>query len=191
MARPREFDRDAVLEQALQLFWSRGYEVTSMADLVEHLGVGRQSLYDTFGDKRALYLQALDRYKQAHGLPMPLLDGRPLRVGLQMLLTAVVDWLRDVTNGRGCMLVHAMTERGADDPEIRARFCANSDALVAQLEARLITARADGELGPHHDPRALARFLANTMNGLQLSARAGLDRAALMQIVDVALMALG
>jgi TetR/AcrR family transcriptional repressor of nem operon len=191
MARPREFDRDAVLEQALQLFWSRGYEVTSMADLVEHLGVGRQSLYDTFGDKRALYLQALDRYKQAHCLPLPLLDGRPLRVGLQMLLTAVVDWLRDVTNGRGCMLVHAMTERGVDDPEVRARFCANTDAMVAQLEARLSTARTDGELGAHHDPRALARYLVNTMNGLQLSARAGLDRAALMQIVDVALMALG
>ena len=191
MARPREFDRDEVLEQALQLFWSRGYEVTSMADLVEHLGIGRQSLYDTFGDKRALYLQALDRYKDAHGLPMPLLDGRPLRVGLRLLLTSAVDWLHDVTGGRGCMLVHAMTERGSDDPEIRARFCANSAALVAQLEARLVTARADGELGPHHDPRALARYLANTMNGLQLSARAGLDRAALLQIVDVALMALG
>lgn len=191
MARPREFDRDEVLEQALQLFWSRGYELTSMADLVEHLGVGRQSLYDTFGDKRALYLQALDRYKDAHGLPMPLLDGRPLRVGLRLLLTSVVDWLGAGTEGRGCMLVKAVTERGDDDPEIVARFCANSQALVDQLEARLLRARADGELGPHHDPRALARYLLNTINGLQLSARAGLDRAALQQIVDVALMALG
>ena len=160
-----------------------------MADLVEHLGVGRQSLYDTFGDKRALYLQALDRYQEAHGLPLPLLDGRPLRVGLRMLLTAVVDWLRDVTNGRGCMLVRAMSEH--HDDEIRARFCGNTAALTARLEARLVAARTDGELGAHHDPRALARYLVNTMNGLQLSARAGLDRAALMQIVDVALMALG
>lgn len=191
MARPREFDRDEVLEQALQLFWSRGYEVTSMADLVEHLGVGRQSLYDTFGDKRNLYLQALDRYKDVHGLPMPLLDGRPLRVGLRLLLTSVVDWLFDVTDGRGCMLVHAMSERGGDDDEIRTRFCANSAALIATLEARLRQARVDGELGPHHDPRALARYLSNTLNGLQLSARAGLDRAALLQIVDVSLMALG
>lgn len=191
MARPREFDRDAVLEQALQLFWSRGYETTSMADLVENLGVGRQSLYDTFGDKRALYLLALDRYKEAHGLPLLLLDGRPLRVGLRLLLAAVVDWLHDVSGGRGCMLVHAMSERGADDPEILTRFCGNTAALTARLEARLLAARTDGELGPHHDPRALARYLANTINGLQLSARAGLDRAALLQIVDVALMALG
>src|SRR5262249_38606558 len=76
MARPKEFDRDAVLDRAVELFWAKGYEATSLGDLVESLGVGKQSLYDTFGDKHALYLAALDRYCEKYGgLPSDPLHG--------------------------------------------------------------------------------------------------------------------
>src|SRR5690349_24968801 len=67
MPRPKSFDQDTVLDQAVQLFWERGYEATSMADLEAHLGLGRQSLYNTFGDKQALFLKALERYRNDVG----------------------------------------------------------------------------------------------------------------------------
>ena len=67
MARRKEFDRDEALHKAMEVFWSRGYEATSVGDLVEHMGINRQSLYDTFGDKHSLYLAALDRYREVEG----------------------------------------------------------------------------------------------------------------------------
>src|SRR5262249_1274392 len=67
MARPKSFDEDAVLDQAVQLFWERGYDGHSVADLEAHVGVGRQSLYNSFGDKQALFLKALDRYERNAG----------------------------------------------------------------------------------------------------------------------------
>lgn len=192
MGRPREFERDAVLDRALELFWQRGFDGTSMADLVEHLGVGRQSLYDTFGDKRAMYLEALDRYHATRAsLPWEVLDQHPLRPGLRTLMTSMVDWLLESTHGRSCMLVAAAAERCPADAEVGARFCANTASIERHLRQRLERARAEGDLGRHHDPGALARFLTSTMYGLQLSAKGGLDRAALLQIVDVALTALG
>lgn len=192
MGRPREFDRDAVLDRALELFWQRGFDGTSMTELVEHLGIGRQSLYDTFGDKRAIYLEALDRYHATRAsLPWELLDRQPLRPGLRGLMTSMIDWLLESTQGRSCMLVAAAAERCPADAEVSARFCASTASIERQLRRRLDRARAEGDLGRHHDPEALARFLTSTMYGLQLSAKGGLDRAALLQIVDVALSALG
>src|ERR1700730_2144482 len=67
MARQKEFDRDEVLHKAMEVFWSRGYEASSIQDLVKRMGINRQSLYDTFGDKHTLYLQALDRYREVEG----------------------------------------------------------------------------------------------------------------------------
>src|SRR6201986_4496734 len=67
MARHKEFDRDEALQKAMEVFWSRGYEAASIQDLVEHMGINRQSLYDTFGDKHSLFLQALDRYREVEG----------------------------------------------------------------------------------------------------------------------------
>lgn len=191
MGRPKEFDRDQALDRALELFWSRGYEATSMSDLVEHLGIGRQSLYDTFGDKHALYLAALDRYRTEHSTtPWHLLD-QPLRKGLRALMLAVVDWLATNPDGKICMMVGAAAERCPQDPEVAARFCTSTRDQEARLAARLRRAVDDGEIGAHHDPEAVARYLINTLYGLQLSARTTRDRAALAQIVDVALSILG
>jgi TetR/AcrR family transcriptional repressor of nem operon len=192
MGRPKEFDRDAVLDRALEVFWDRGYDGTSMADLVESLGIGRQSLYDTFGDKRALYLLALDRYRTERGVtPWHLLDERPLRPGLRALLTAIVDWLVDGTEGRSCMMVCAAAERAPHDPQVTARFCENTQQLEQRFTTRFARARAEGEIGAQHDVQALARYFANTLYGLNLTAKAVRDRAHLLQIVDVTLSILG
>jgi TetR/AcrR family transcriptional repressor of nem operon len=191
MARPKEFDRDTVLDRALELFWRQGYEGTSTAALVDHTGIGRQSLYDTFGDKRRLYLEALDRYRARGATPWHLLDEQPLRPGLRALYLAIIDWLVSDTDGKSCMLVSAATERCPSDREVAARFCANTRDLETRFAARLRRAQADGEISARHDTGDLARYFTNTLYGLQVTAKATRDRAALTSIVDVALSILG
>ena len=192
MGRPKEFDREAVLDRALEVFWDRGYDGTSMADLVDALGVGRQSLYDTFGDKRALYLLALDRYRaERNATPWHLLDELPLRPGLRALFAAVIDWLVDNPEGRTCMMVCAAAERAPHDPEVAARFATSTRQVEHRFIARFKRAQADGEIGAQHDPIALARYFTNTLNGLAVTAKGVHDRAHLLQIADVTLSILG
>lgn len=191
MARPKEFDRDEVLDRAVDLFWRNGYEATSMADMVEALGIGRQSLYDTFGDKHALYLAALDRYLGGPGALGALPADVPVRKQLRAIFQTMVD--RAVAHPeRGlCMLGAAAVERCAEDDEVSKRFCRRTHELEDAFTRRLEQAKADGEIGAHHDPRGLARYLVNALYGLQLSARAHPRHAFLDPILDVTLSVLG
>jgi TetR/AcrR family transcriptional regulator, transcriptional repressor for nem operon len=182
--RPKEFDRDDVLDRAMDLFWQRGYEATSIGDLVEHVGIGRQSLYDTFGDKHALYVAALDHYRDRHDhvLAGALAADEPIADTLRRIMRAVTE--------TACMLVCAVAERGTDDADVRRRFCGNTAAMEKVLTARLERARAAGEVARTHDPRALARYLISAIYGLQLLARGGADRKHLEQVMDVTLSVL-
>ncbi len=176
----------------MHVFWQHGYEGTSLSELVEQLGVGRQSLYDTFGDKHALYLAALDRYRQIHGnSAFGALDEGPVRKGIRSVFMALVDWLCSNDEGLSCMLVAAAAERCPVDKGVEARFCENLSAMEARFAKRLARARDAGEIGSHHDPAALASYLANALTGLQLTAKAVRDRQRLERIVDVTLSVLG
>lgn len=192
MGRPKQFDREQVLQRAMELFWAKGYAATSMSDLVETLGVGRQSLYDSFGDKHELFLQALDTYRAQFGSGWrKLLSAeRPVRGSLRDLLTATIDFALSI-GGRTCMLVNAASELCPEDDDVRGRLCHDVAALEDALTERLDRARRDGEIGAHHDARATARYLVNSLHGLQLTAKIVRDRAALMQIADVTLAVLG
>ena len=193
MGRPKEFDREAVLDRALEVFWDRGYEGTPMADLVEELGVGRQSLYDTFGDKHALYAAALDRYAQQHGGggSMPALDGpAPVRRALRDALQCAIDGALD-GGGRTCMLIDAVAERCPGDEDVQRTFCRSVRGLEEALTARLERARETGEIGRHHAPRSLARYFVSAVQGLQLMAKGTRDRRLLEEIADTTVSILG
>lgn len=192
MARPKEFDRDQALERALDVFWARGYEATSIGDLVEGIGIGRQSLYDTFGDKRALYLLALDRYAEQYGqvVPRMLRSDEPVRRAIRAIFLGAIDALLS-EGGRSCMLVSAAAERCPTDADVKQRYCANRLLSEDAFAARLERAREAGELARHHEPRALARFFVNALQGLQIMAKGGADRQTLQQIADVTLSVLG
>lgn len=183
MARPREFDRDQVLEKALELFWRRGFEATSIADLVTATGVQRQSLYDTFGDKQGLYDAALDLYAQkATALPRALEDGEgsPLAL-LRRAFSAVVE---DPMAGRGCMLVNASVERGASDPHVAACAGANIDAIERAFFDLVVRAKASGEVGEEVKPRAAARLLVTLLWGLRAMGSVRPDAAWQKNVVD-------
>jgi TetR/AcrR family transcriptional repressor of nem operon len=174
MARPKEFDPDAALEAALQLFWRRGYEATSMADLVAHLGISRASLYGTFGSKHALYLAALDRYVQTrnpHLIRFLTQSGPALPAVRALVRSYANDAARD-RQGRGCLVVNTAVELLPNDRLAAQRVESNWDALEAALTAALIRARAQGELSADRDPRALARLLLVVLQGLRVVGKA-------------------
>ncbi len=191
MPRAKEFDRDEVLDRAIELFWSRGYEATSIGDLTEHLGIGRQSLYDTFGDKHQLYVQALDRYHQ-NGRSIvveALLKPGQLKRQMREVLRSTID--STVETGRTCMLINAAAERCPTDTAVRERFCASAIELEEAFLRRFRRAREEGELDGDRDLRALARYFVTTIYGLQLAARGGTERRAIVESAEVALSVLG
>ncbi|WP_055482705.1 TetR/AcrR family transcriptional regulator [Sphaerimonospora mesophila] len=193
MARSKEFDPDVVLGRALELFWQRGYEATSMADLVEHLGIGRASIYATFGSKHDLYLKALERYVRTRD-PDPvesLSQPGPALPAVRALVELYVeDSIHDL-NRRGCMIVNAAAELLPEDERV-ARFVeANWTGLETALTSALIRARAQGEISADADPRALARFVLVLLQGVRLMSKGHGDPGRLRDAGAQALRLLG
>ncbi|ACZ40777.1 TetR/AcrR family transcriptional regulator [Sphaerobacter thermophilus] len=187
MARTKEFDPDAALQAAMELFWAKGYEATSVADLVEHLGIGRGSLYATFGDKHQLYLAALRRYQETQPPVVELLSQPgPVLPAVRALVERYAEEAACDTERRGCMLVNAVTERLPADRQVARVVEAGWDTLETALTAALIRARAQGELSPDKDPRALARFLLVVLQGIRV---VGKGEASASRVRDAAAQA--
>ncbi|NUU19919.1 MAG: TetR/AcrR family transcriptional regulator [Streptomycetaceae bacterium] len=167
MARTKEFDPDAVLQRALELFWRRGYEATSMADLVEHLGIARASIYATYGGKRDLYLKAFDRYLE-NGVDFA---GRLSQPGPVLpAIRALVEQFAEVSpdGPPGCFAVNTAVELSTHDAEIARRVASNWDRIETALLTGLTRAQAQGEIPADKDPRALARFLLTVLQGMRV-----------------------
>ena len=192
MARHKEFDRDEALHKAMEVFWSRGYEAASIQDLVEHMGINRQSLYDTFGDKHALYLQALDRYREVEGRKMLELLERPgsVKKALRQLFQGVVEGSFCGGERRGCLIGNAMSELAGRCKETAARTCSNMAAAEEALYRALLRGKKEGEIKEGRDLRAVARFLYSSLQGLQLMAKATRDRRTLKDVIKVTLSVL-
>ena len=192
MSRHKEFNRDEALQKAMEVFWSQGYEAASINNLVKHMGINRQSLYDTFGDKHTLYLQAIDRYREVEGRKIFELLERPgsVKKTLRQLFQSVVEEsLRDQAR-RGCFIGNAMSELAGRCPETAARACGNMAAVEEALYRTLLRGRKNGEIRNGRDLRAVARYLYSSLQGLQLMGKATQDRKTLEDIVKVTLSAL-
>ena len=189
MARTKEFDPDAALRAALDLFWERGYEATSMADLVEHLGVARASIYATFGNKRDLYLKALDRYGDLvdPGLLRELSQPGPALPGVRAVIERYAREAGDDSGRRGCFIVNTAVEVAPHDPQAARRVAASWDHLETAITSALIRAQAQGELAPDKDPRALARFLLVLMQGVRVVGKVQAEPRRLRDAVTQAL----
>ncbi|GAA1267199.1 TetR family transcriptional regulator [Planotetraspora silvatica] len=180
------------LQAALDLFWERGYEATSMADLVEELGIARASLYSTFGNKRDLYLKALERYLETRNpSPIEILSqpGPALPAVRALVEFYATDAIAD-TRRRGCMIVNAAAEMLPGDPEVSRLLDTNWSALEAALTSALIRARGEGDLPADRDPRALARFLLVFLQGLRLVSKGSSDAKRLREAAAQALTVL-
>jgi TetR/AcrR family transcriptional repressor of nem operon len=191
MGRTKQFNQQAVLDDAMQLFWARGFHATSMQDLVDNLGVNRQSLYDTFGGKHELFEAALERYRELQSLPMrrALEQDGPIGDVLRDLFQGMITQLLE-NNGKGCLLVNSATELAGQDDTVFSVCSANARQLEAALSGLLLRAQQAGEIPADRPVVQLARFLMSTINGLAVTAKATRDRKILNDVVEVALSAL-
>jgi TetR/AcrR family transcriptional regulator, transcriptional repressor for nem operon len=191
MPRPKEFDREVAVERAMSVFWSKGYAATSTDDLLEAMKIGRQSMYDTFGDKRRLYVEALRRYqlesvaghiKRLRSMASPL-------AGIEALVVGVISSDR-TTREKGCMGVGAICEFGNADTELAQLRVKSGGMLRKVLVERLQDAQAAGEIGETVDIERAARFVETTMFGLQVAARAGESTRSLRDMAAFAIAGL-
>lgn len=192
MARPRSFDEREVLNRALDTFWRQGYEATSMQDLVDAMGISRASLYNAFGSKHALFIEVLKHYEQQrmHQLVERLRDASvPADEAIRTVLEHAAE---DATaaDGPGCLMTNTATEMCARDTECAERVQSTFARIEVAFEDALRRGQAAGEL--HVDaPRATARFLTNSLQGLRVMAMAHPNPSALRDVVNVTMQAIG
>lgn len=170
--RPKTFDEQRALSAALGVFWAKGYEGATMAELVHAMGIGRQSLYDTFGDKRALYLKALAAYRESGMTPLLERLAEP---------TSAMDRLRNVFDAwvamqtgpacKGCLLTNAAASFGSDDPAVAEVIKDHQRRLVGAFERVIAEGQASGEITTRVPATELAAMLACVGHGLSIAGR--------------------
>ncbi|WGF87836.1 TetR/AcrR family transcriptional regulator [Marinivivus vitaminiproducens] len=188
MARPREFDEEAVLDAAVQCFWSRGYEATSIRDLIEKTGLTGASLYNAFGDKRAFYQRALDHYvKGSIGERIRRCEAMAPLEAIESFLGEVVGRsLRDREH-KGCMLVNTALDAASHDPAFQAAVAGVLSRIEAFFLCNVRQGQADGSITTSHAAEDLARHLLGVLMGVRVLARVRPDRALLEGAVRPAL----
>jgi AcrR family transcriptional regulator len=185
--RPRAFEAEAALTQAMDVFWRDGFAATSLDDVSAATGLNRPSLYGAFGDKRALYLQAYGQYrKRVNEAFQPLFEARaPLRAKLKRILTAALDlYLSGEAGPRGCFTVLSAASDAIADPELHSLVAEAIDGADRAFGRMFADARAAGELPAAADPRRLARMASATIHTLSIRARARIPRKELLPIID-------
>jgi AcrR family transcriptional regulator len=185
--RPRAFEADTALAQAMDVFWSEGFAATSLDDISAATGLNRPSLYGAFGDKRALYLQAYGQYrKRLNESFAPLFAANePLRTKLTRILTAALDlYLSGPDGPRGCFTVLSVASGAIANPDLQSlvgEAIAGTDRAFGRLFAEALAA---GELPKNADPRRLARVASATLHTMSVRARARIPRAEILPIIE-------
>lgn len=192
MARPRGFDRDDVLLRATRLFWRKGYEATTLSEVLAATGLSKSSLYNTFGDKRRLFLEAMGAYRRDRmaRLRQALDDGRPGRESIAAFFQEMAERREDSERRLGCMSCNEAVELGPTDAEVQRLVNADFRDLEDAFVAAIARGQADGSITRREDPRRLGRFLTSSLQGLHVLSRAGADAATLEDAVAMTLSTL-
>jgi TetR/AcrR family transcriptional repressor of nem operon len=180
MARPKTFDEDAILESALELFWKHGYDGVSISDLEAELGVGRQSLYNSFGDKRELFHRALALYTGRWGTMRDdsLIPELGL-AGIRAYFSNLASFLGTSARGRGCFLMNTSIREAPHDPKIAADCRGTTNGFLHRFHASLAVARERGEVPRDLALDAASRALVAQMYGMGTLAAGGATEAEL------------
>jgi AcrR family transcriptional regulator len=187
MARPKEFDEDKALQKAIRLFSQQGFAATSTDELMRFMDVGRQSMYDTFGDKRALFLKALEVYvnESVDSMINELEKPRPPLAAIRAALVAFAE-RKDLSSQEGCMGINAICEFGERDADV-SRIVGKTARTQRQVLMRVLgKAKSEGELAPDVDLDSLADYFESTLAGIRMAAKAGKSRRALRDIAILA-----
>ena len=186
--RPPSFNQDEALEKALNVFWLHGYEGTSMAELTEALGMNKPSIYAAFGNKEELFRKVLAKYLAgpvtfvAEALNQP-----TAQKVVEMFLFGAVEFLTNSNTPRGCMVVQGALTCGAGSAQIQQELIKHRQGYESALKQRFDLAITQGDLPPHANSAALAKYLATMHQGLSVQATSGATQAELTEVVNLAL----
>jgi AcrR family transcriptional regulator len=190
LGRPRAFDPDQALDRALEVFWRKGYEGTSIADLTAAMGINPPSLYGAFGNKEALFRRALDRYEALHEASWrDALDAPTGYEAIERLLMRSAASLGDKRNPPGCLMVQAALCGGEECASVTKELAARREASLALIRERLKRAKRDGDLPEDADPASLARYATTVLHGMAVQAAGGAGRKELERVVATAMRA--
>lgn len=189
MARTREFDTGIALNKAMHVFWGKGYRSTSLDDLLDAMEISKSSFYETFGNKHDLFLAAIEEYIQCTTKPMlnRLLVEGPFLEALNDIFNNIIQL--SISNRSGCMLANSAIEMSPHDKEVD-RLIAGAIKRVEDAWYKSIQlAQKRGELSTDKKPRALARFIVGSINGLMVVSKANPHRPTLLDIKDTVISA--
>src|SRR6185312_9406805 len=163
MARTKDFDEDEVLAKAMNLFWLKGYNGTSMQDLVDRLGISRSSLYDTYGDKHALFLKSLENYRKISAERMEKIGrgATSAKDAVRKVLEYTIGELVKDKDHKGCFLVNAAVEMAPHDKEVNSMLCENDRQMGEYFYETIKNGQESGEITNAQDARLLSQFLIN------------------------------
>ena len=189
MARPREFDEDAVLDAAVTCFWERGYEATSVRELAAEMGLSAPSLYNAFGDKRALFRTSLERYMQrvTRARIAEVEATLPPKAAVRAFIAGIVARSLDDRDRRGCLLVNTALETAPHDRAIGAEVADRLGEIEGFFRRAIAAAQAAGTVPCDRDPNDLARLLLSVTLGIRVLARSKPDRTLLEGVARPAL----
>lgn len=192
MARTKVFNEQEILERAMHLFWQKGYNATSAQDLVDELGISRSSLYDTFGDKHSLFVQALKQYKKER--IDPVIAGAETSEDIEGYIRNIFETVKvealSENSSKGCFMVNSAVELAPVDTEVAAI----ANTIMHDTENALCNAikrgQENGIFTTKRPARSLARFVFNSLNGLRVTVKFDADKKMFDDIVNVCLSAL-
>ena len=186
--RPTNFDHEEALEKALQVFWARGYEGASMAELTEALGINKPSIYAAFGNKEALFRKALARYVAGPAAFVSEAMKEPTaRLVVEKFLMQAVDFFSDKHTPNGCMIVQGALTCSASSTLIQQELIAYRKSYEDALVQRFEQAITQGDLPAHVNAAALAKYIATIHQGMSVQATSGATKKELLAITEVAL----
>jgi len=192
MARTKNFDQQEVLEKALDLFWMKGYNATSIQDLVDHLGINRASIYDTWGDKHSLYIKALALYKAGNSewLKGLMQAGLPaIEIIKNFLDLAITESINDC-NSKGCFMVNSTTELFNNDQSVIDLVSHNRDFVISELTSVIERGKKEGDITSDEPSGNLATFLFSLLNGIRVMGQTQMSKKSLNSISAIAVTAL-
>jgi TetR/AcrR family transcriptional repressor of nem operon len=189
MARPREFDETSALNAAIDCFWRRGYEATSVRDLAVAMGLSSPSVYNAFGDKRALFVRSLEHYLDCspRARIKRLETSLPPEIAVRRFIEEIVDRSLSDPERRGCFLINSALEVAPHDEELRALIAGRLGEIEAFFRRSIERAQSNGTVPANRSAKDLARLLLGVLLGIRVLARSKPDRALLEGVARPAL----
>ncbi|WP_432712379.1 TetR/AcrR family transcriptional regulator [Pedobacter sp.] len=184
--RTKEFQEEEILKKAIAIFWRKGYNATSLHDLIEELGIGRSSIYHAFGDKQNLYLKALDLYQKEgiERIKAKLANSLSAKQAIADFLSTVVNSACTDNQSKGCFKINAEVEVAPHDEQVKKLVCEDNLMIEEIIYEAIKKGQNDGEINKTKDPKALTHFVCNTITGMRVYAKVRTDRQFFDHIVE-------